>query len=303
MFRSKNIESIVHDLDDGKTMIFDGFWKSFQPNKDFGFWIDMLPQFCNKRTIRVLGPFWHFSNRKKLETTRDELGKWDYFITGENRENCTDLAKKCIGFRLPQTPGEFRFPYWQWYLTWKGYETTPAHERFGERLSIKNLMRPIHETFPTPSREDFQQFSRKAVIMTSHFKGHRRPLWRMTNKVMGCDAFGRKIRPTELYKKDLLADYLFNLCPENKVSEGYITEKIPEAFLAGCIPITYCKPNDLARDFNPAALINLYGLSKRQSIMRLKQLSTDYELFHALRSEPLLLRRPRLSPLLEFLAQ
>ena len=28
-------------------------------------------------------------------------GKWDIFITGENRENPRELAKKCIGFRSP----------------------------------------------------------------------------------------------------------------------------------------------------------------------------------------------------------
>lgn len=301
--RSKEISSFVHHLDDGREIIFDGFWTNFQPAKDYAFWIDLLPQYCNKETIRVLGPFWNRSNRKQLEATCAKLGQWDYFITGENRENCIDLATKCIGFRLPQTAGEIRFPYWQWYLTWNGYEKLPPYERFGERLSIEKLMRPIQDVFEVTSSDDFEQPASKAVLLTSHFKRHRRRLWRMTEKVMGCDAFGRKIRPTTLSKKDLLANYSFNLCPENRVGEGYITEKIPEAFLCGCIPITYCHPSDLVRDFNPAAVINLYGASKRQSISLLREVSTNYKLFKALRSEPLLLKRPSISPLLEFLAK
>lgn len=301
LFRSKEISSFVHHLDDGRKIILDGFWASFKPANDFAFWIDFLPQYCDKETIRVLGPFWHQSNRKQLEATCDKLGRWDYFITGENRENCIDLATKCIGFRLPQTADEIRFPYWQWYLTYKGYENFPSYERFGNRLSIEKLMSPIQDNFEVISRDDFEQLSRKAVLLTSHFKRHRRRLWRMTEKVMGCDVFGRKIRPTTLSKKDLLGAYLFNLCPENRVAEGYITEKIPEAFLCGCIPITYCHPNDLVRDFNPAAVINLYGLSKQKSISLIRQVSTDYELFKDLSSEPLLLKRPSISALLDFL--
>lgn len=302
LFRPREINSFAYVLDDGRSMIFDGFWSGFQPAKDYGFWVDLLPRFCDKQTIRILGPFWHRHNRKQLESMRDELGRWDFFITGENRDNCTDLSEKCIGFRLPKTAGEIRFPYWQWYLTWEGYETAPPYERFGERLSIDNLMRPINAVFDPPSRDEFEQTQPKAVLMTSHFKRHRRRLWRMADKAMGCDAFGRKVRPTELSKKELLMAYPFNLCPENREDEGYITEKIPEAFLCGCIPLTYCHPDDLARDFNPAAVINLYGLSKRQAIARLREAATDYEMFQALRSEPLVLKRPSITPLLDFLS-
>lgn len=283
-------------------MIFDGFWAGFQPVKDFGFWIDLLPQFCDKETVRVLGPFWRQNNRKQLEEIWEKFGPWDYFITGENRDNCVDLARKCIGFRLPKTKNELRFPYWQWYLTWSGYELAPPYERFGERLSVENLTRPIREVFDTPLRAEFDHLSSKAVLLTSHFKRHRRRLWRITDKAMGCDAFGRKIRPSTLPKKTLLEAYPFNLCPENKVGEGYITEKIPEAFLCGCIPITYCDPGDLALDFNPKAVINLYGLSKQESLSLLRLAATDYDFFQTLRSEPLLLSQPNMSPLLEFLA-
>lgn len=301
-FGTREINSIRHVLDDGRIIVFDGFWEGFQPTKDCGLWVDLLPKFCTKPTIRVLGPFWRPSNREKLDALRSEFGVWDYFLTGENRDNCTDLAEKCIGFRLPRTTAEIRFPYWQWYLTWQGYETAPKYERFGERLSIENLMRPIQDVFSTPSRDEFEQFARKAVLVTSHFKRHRRRLWRLTDKVMGCDAFGRKIQPTSLHKKDLLEAYYFNLCPENRLGEGYITEKIPEAFLCGCVPITYCHPDDLALDFNPAAIINLYGLSKRQALALLQRASGDYEFFQTLRSEPLVLERPSMSPLLNFLA-
>jgi len=43
LFRSKEISSFVHHLDDGRKIILDGFWASFKPANDFGFWIDLLP--------------------------------------------------------------------------------------------------------------------------------------------------------------------------------------------------------------------------------------------------------------------
>jgi len=37
---------------------------------------------------------------------------------------------------------------------------------------------------------------------------------------------------------------------------GYCTEKIPEAFMADCLPITWADSN-VAVDFNPDAMVNL----------------------------------------------
>lgn len=283
-------------------MIFDGFWRTFDPAKDYPLWVDLLPQYCAKDTIRILGPFWHANNRRDLEATRDQNGKWDFFITGENRDNPTDLAEKCIGYRLPKSEAEIRFPYWQWYLTWPDYETEPPYERFGTRLSIDKLMQPINENYSAVTHGDFAGTERKAVLLTSHFKRHRRMLWRLTEKTMGGEAFGRKIQPTDLPKRELLVRYLFNLCPENGAAEGYITEKIPESFLCGCVPITYCQPEDLARDFNPKAAINLHGLSRREAAKTLHQAANDWDQFNALRSEPLLLNCPDIDPLRAFLA-
>ncbi|MDO6995007.1 glycosyltransferase family 10, partial [Brachyspira innocens] len=38
-------------------------------------------------------------------------------------------------------------------------------------------------------------------------------------------------------KIEYLKDFKFNICPENTISDGYITEKLFDAFKAGCIPI------------------------------------------------------------------
>lgn len=301
-FKKEKIHSFSHTLPDGRVMEFDAFWASFRPEVDCAFWIRLLPRYIDADVIRVLGPFWRDYHRPQLAAERDRRGKWDIYLTAENRDNPTDLARKCIGFRVPKTAAELRFPYWKWYLTWPGFETDPPYERFGARLSIDALMRPLAASHEAPTADAYAAMSKKAVLLTSHFKRHRRQLWRHTDATLGCDAFGRKIRPTDLPKSRLLAPYPYNLCPENRAAEGYITEKIPEAFLCGCVPVTYCAPEDLARDFNPDAVINLYGLSRRAARARLAALASDYDRYLDLRAAPLLRERPQLQPLLTFLA-
>ena len=47
------------------------------------------------------------------------------------------------------------------------------------------------------------------------------------------------IESQNMTKIEFLQNYIFNLCPENIYSEGYITEKIFEACFAGCIPLYF----------------------------------------------------------------
>ena len=54
------------------------------------------------------------------------------------------------------------------------------------------------------------------------------------------------------------------MCPENGLYPGYYTEKIPEAFYSGCLPITWADENIVA-DFNSRAFLNLEPLFKNLS--------------------------------------
>ncbi len=62
----------------------------------------------------------------------------------------------------------------------------------------------------------------------------------------------QRIRPTSVEDKlDTLQHFKFALCFENCVFPGYVTEKIFDCFLSGCIPVYWGAP-DIA-DFVPAA--------------------------------------------------
>jgi hypothetical protein len=57
-------------------------------------------------------------------------------------------------------------------------------------------------------------------------------------------------------KHSFLRRYRMNLAFENTRSPGYVTEKLVEPLLAGCIPIYWGAP-DVYRDFNPGCMINV----------------------------------------------
>ncbi len=88
-------------------------------------------------------------------------------------------------------------------------------------------------------------------------------------------------------KLSILENYEFNLCPENQIYPGYFTEKIPEAYLAGCIPIT--SPL-IECQFNRDSVIDIlsYGIDS---------FCDDYLTNHKFREyyeQPLLHEKPRL---------
>lgn len=60
----------------------------------------------------------------------------------------------------------------------------------------------------------------------------------------------------------LYVDYKFALVMENTKTPGYITEKILNAFIGGCVPV-YCGTEDVFKIFNKDAFI--YGRSCSRS--------------------------------------
>jgi hypothetical protein len=91
---------------------------------------------------------------------------------------------------------------------------------------------------------------------------------------------------------------MFNLCPENSMYPGYYTEKVPEAFGCGCIPVTWADQN-IASEFNTGAFINLADFAAtgyREGFKR--ALSTGS--MARLVSTPLLDRNPDFASLLRF---
>jgi hypothetical protein len=100
-------------------------------------------------------------------------------------------------------------------------------------------------------------------------------------------------------KKDILKDFSYNLCPENGLYPGYYTEKIPEAFHSGCLPITWADEN-ISADFNPSSFLNLQPLFKND-FRDLRDILLNKDRLEIYQAQSLLQKRPSIEPLKDYL--
>jgi Glycosyltransferase family 10 (fucosyltransferase) C-term len=224
------------------------------------------------------------------------------FHTQENARHDYVDADYSISFDLGvQSERHFRFPYWMEMLDWSHEGLVGnINPRYGELLNISTLM--------TPLGSQYLNRGGSCALLSSHLREPRGSLFKALEKVVSTQGFGaffnKKIKDhhsSGFLKKDILKDFSYNLCPENGLYPGYYTEKIPEAFYSGCLPITWADEN-ISVDFNPSSLINLQPLFKND-FRELAEILLSKKRLETYQSEPLILVRPSLEPLKQFLSK
>jgi hypothetical protein len=206
----------------------------------------------------------------------------------------------CSDFCGPD-PRQIRVPYWMEMLDWgkEGFDLGTVNRRHGRLLAVDRLLQPLGDAFLA------KPF--KAAVFVSHLRSPRRGLIDAVRHVMPVDGYGPAFdasladhESSGFTKCDVLAGYGFNLCPENSLFPGYYTEKIPEAFDADCLPITWADPA-VRFDFNPRAFVNLCTDGDLDAHGRPQLPDLTMERLRRYAAEPLLLTRPSLEPIIDFL--
>lgn len=221
------------------------------------------------------------------------------FHTAENLRHDYIGANYAISFDLNvKSSTHFRLPYWMEMLNWS-HEGIAGNQnpRYGRLLEIDRLTKPLGNRFLSKPR--------KAAFLSSHLREPRKTLFDAVKLVLPVTGFGayfdKNIKNHHLssfLKFNLLQDFTFNLCPENGMHPGYYTEKIPEAFFADCLPITWAE-NNVHIDFNPKAFINLAPLTWC-NYEPLKEILYSPRLLDEYAGQPLLLRAPSILPFKAF---
>lgn len=207
------------------------------------------------------------------------------FVSFENLQHPAwtvlgNLLAKSSSRRLTSYPraidpdGE-RFPYWWNFLDWPEYPRPAAdYPRYGRHYSLERLMMPI-------PREDPGARLERACWVGSYTTGIRASLLNQVERTFGLDRYGEAGAPFSGPKSVVLEKYRYCMAAENSFGFGYDTEKLPEAWDAGCVPVgTFCQPMS---DFNPRALDENDSASAY--------------------SHPLLLQAPDARPILDYLDQ
>jgi len=224
------------------------------------------------------------------------------FHTAENIRHDEMGADFSISFDLGvNDKTHLRFPYWMEFIDWSHEGVVGnTNPRFGKLLSISRLMSPLGR--------DFLNKPRKAALFCSHLREPRKLLYERMSRMMEVQGFGPyfdssiSTHHSTGYKKiDVLQNFAFNLCPENGLYPGYCTEKIPEAFAADCLPITWVDSNVVV-DFNPEAFINMQQFAW-QDFEPALELINDQNRLEKFASQPLMRKKPTLAEVKAFLAE
>lgn len=242
----------------------------------------------NKTVVNFFGPVsTPFFIKRQFEGKK-------VFYTGEDVEHpgtqlalyygdyCLDHTDLSMGFGQVQHARYLRFPYW--ILTTFSPEDDAA--------AIKEKIKKINESHFEKSRE--------CVLINKHDPaGTRELVYNGVKDILDVKLAGQWRNNTrELWddfgndKEAYLRTFKFNICAENNNTEYYVTEKIFDAFIAGCIPLYYGALNDPEPGLiNREAVIfwNKEGnnVENREKIRELKQNESFYREF---------LSRPKLLP-------
>jgi len=282
--------------------------------ESMGYQIDWVNH--DRADLLILGPFFKENQKpyrwlpKPLRplasqsmnaiSTKRQQDPLKLFHTQENERHDFVNADYSISFDLGvQSNHHLRFPYWMEMLDWSHEgilgNTNP---RYGELLSISTLMSPLGD--------QYLKRGGTCALLSSHLREPRGSLFKALEKVIPTQGFGaffnkeiKSHHSSGFLKMDILKDFSFNLCPENGLYPGYYTEKIPEAFYSGCLPITWADDN-ISVDFNPSAFLNLEPLFK-SNFQELSEILLNEKRLETYRSESLLAMRPSLEPLKQFL--
>lgn len=221
------------------------------------------------------------------------------FHSAENLRHDTISADYSISYDLNiASPTHFRLPYWMEVIDWS-HEGLVGNQnpRYGQLMQLERLMQPLGKHFLDKTRA--------AAFLSSHIREPRKTLFEAVQKVMPTTGFGAHFNSnikdhhhSGFLKYELLKEFGFNLCPENGMYPGYYTEKIPEAFFADCLPITWVDEN-VRVDFNPDAFINLAPMAWCEYAPLNKILSSPQTLQKYI-SQPLILQAPSILPFREF---
>lgn len=213
------------------------------------------------------------------------------FYTGENLRPDLNFADYSLSFDFDTyNDRNFRLPHWFLYVNWWNDPNKDI-----AKISLNDLFSKI-DSNEIWNRKNF------CCIMIGNPVENRIQVAMKLNEYREVHGYGKVFgNYVSGNKIDVLKQYRFNICFENAIYPGYITEKLLEAKVAGCVPIYY-GDDTFSTDFNKNCAINYKDFNNINDLYKeIKSLDENEEYFKQVVSEPLFKKFPDLDGLYEFL--
>ncbi|TDQ19583.1 glycosyl transferase family 10 (putative fucosyltransferase) [Algoriphagus boseongensis] len=192
------------------------------------------------------------------------------FYTGENHRPNFFLCDYALGFDFIDRPNYLRVPLYSilWYY------------------DFSTLLFPKHlETIQQNPKSKFCCF-----VASNYGADERNKIFKKLSSYALVDSGGRVLNnvggpvPDKI---EFMRPYKFCIAYENSSYPGYVTEKIMDCFIAGCIPIYWGSPC-IEKDFNPKRIVNRHNFASDEAmIQRIRELNENEEAYKDFIKQPI----------------
>ncbi len=215
------------------------------------------------------------------------------YIAGENTETRTghedhliDIVHLSFGHRVDLLSTNYlRIPWWLPYT---------IQRTVGKCMLPATLIHSV-------SAESWMKRPGYAALLSSHYAFPRPQLFELLSTLGNISSPGKAFHNMDWPANwssfhsspdtlRFLRNYKFSICPENSKtrSNGYNTEKLPRALIAGCVPIYWGDSPIDAQVFNPSRYILYDGFDNETLLRTVGRLIHDDAFRNAFFEEPVL---------------
>ena len=189
-----------------------------------------------------------------------------------------------------------RLPLWYARLAWDGFEEKPRrvgsnNHGYEQLIDIGSLTRR--------RKLDIKAKDKFCALIAGNAEGLRVNMFNSVSRYKQVDGygnmFGNSLRKS---KFAILPEYKFCLCPENSIYDGYVTEKLVDAYAGGCVPLYSGVVSD---GFNGDAFLNYQDYKNMDKFVKeieaIDYLEASYKRMY---EQPLLTKEPSLNEAIAF---
>lgn len=236
-------------------------------------------------------------SREKYSTSQQPSGESDFsiFFTGENERPPFGNWDAYLSFDQHSYGGKNAYlPLW--WLTSSDLIMPVVSPYLGKAITIEQML--------SKRTTNYEERDKFCVAFIGKAYPFRMQAIAALSKIGKVDVFGgisrNQNRSAAKKKYDTAQNYKFVFAFENDLFPGYVTEKAPEAWATGAVPLYWGL--DPRGYINQKSLLNLANFNNLEEyVERVSEVSQSAKLWSEMAEQPFLAKKPKLDEVLEVL--